>query len=579
MSNKKWVFSKVIPKKLQSKFSDINKVTLQLLYNRNIESNEEIRYFLEPEYTKDSLDPFLFKDMEKAVDLIVKHVKNKNKILVYGDYDADGVTSSALLIDVLGSLKANVSIYIPNRVTEGYGLNKPAIEGIKDRGVDLIITVDGGIRNKEEISYAKELGMDVILTDHHVPPENDSELPDCLIINPLVKGNKYPYKKLAGVGVAFKLAKALIGRSKLSDEDKVFLEKRTLDLVAIGTVADCVSLIGENRVLLQEGLRSLNVSARIGVRELIKVAKINSDFLDAWNIGFQIAPRLNAAGRIDHANTAFELLVTRDENEAKSLAIRLNESNITRQNITESIVSEADSQVDESDGNKLIVALSPSILEGGESWNEGVIGLAAGRLSEKYYRPVLVLTSSGSEIKGSARSIEEFNIVNAIEASGEHLEKYGGHARAAGFSIKSKDKMVKFLDSMHDLANKSLNKKTLLPTISIEAELDLAEINDELTLELEKFMPFGMDNPKPKFACTNARIIDIMKMGMEGQHIKLRVKDEDSRIFSAIGFGQTEKWQDLKIDDEIDIVYYLEMNRFNGREEAQLKIVDIKKSN
>ncbi len=586
---KQWQILPKISDEFIKKYPEYGRLVLQMLYNRGLIEKEEIEDFLTPPtplWKGGFNDPFLFNNMAAAIDLIIKHIKEGSKIIIYGDYDADGVTSTAILIETLTTLKANLEPYIPDRVTEGYGLNKKAISELADGGAKLIITVDGGIRSKEEVKLAKNLGLDVIITDHHIAPAfakatagktgEKSGLPDCLIINPIVDGEQYPYKKLAGAGVAFKVAKAIISKSKLAEESKKKLEEKILDLAAIGTVADCVSLLGENRNLVKRGLEVLNNTKRVGLKELINVAEIKGK-IDSWNIAFQIAPRLNAAGRMDHANTAFELLVTKNKEEAQALARRLNEKNTDRQRITKEIVEQISSDFEQSAmDDKIIIAVSPP----DNIWNEGVIGLAAGKLSERYYRPALVITRGEEGLKGSGRSIDEFNIMEAIEECAEFLEKYGGHPAACGFCLKEEN-LEKFSAKIKKITADKLAEINLRPKITIEAELKLGDIGEELINSVNQFAPFGEDNERPKFASFGARIVDIFNMGTDRQHIKLRVKDSEAdsiKIISAIGFGQSEQWKELKIGGIIDIVYYIEMNEFNGRRDAQLKIVDIKLS-
>lgn len=574
MANKIWQLMPKIDNEFINKFPEFSPIVLQLLFNRALIEKEEIGRFLYPLENFSEISPNAFGKMAEAVDLIIKNIKEKNKIVIYGDYDADGVTSSAVLYETLRILKADVSVYIPDRVSEGYGLNIKAIDDIEKMGVGLIVTVDGGIRSNKEVEYAKNLGLEVIITDHHMPPDNDADLPKCLIINPNAKAEKYEFKYLAGVGVAYKVAKAIISSSKLPDEIKEKLTERVLDLVAIGTIADCVKLYGENRLLVKKGLEVLNKKKRVGIKCLVEAAQINGTRpLDSWNVGFQISPRLNAAGRMDHANTAFELLVTEDEEEAKNISMRLNERNSDRQKITEEIMAEVEKQINE--GDQIIIGICPENYEN-ESWKEGVIGLVAGRISEKYYRPALVITRVENGLKGSGRSIDEFNLIEAIEKAGEFLDKFGGHPSACGFSLKEEN-FKGFSEKIRLLAKEKLDKIDLRPKLKIEAEIKMIDVNEELFHEVEKFSPFGQNNEKPKFACFGVLIVDIMKMGINGQHIKLRLKSDNSRIISAIGFGQTEQWKDLAIGEKIDIVSYIDLNEFNGKKDVQLKIIDIKK--
>ncbi len=573
--NKIWQISdkvEITDKNFVKKYSDYDLVILQLLHNRGIINKQAIDAFFCDDLTELNYSPFLFNDMDKAVKLIIKHIKSQNKIVIYGDYDADGVTSSALLVDVLNILKAKTGVYIPDRVGEGYGLNEKALKNIYNNDAKLVITVDGGIRGKKEVEYAKSIGLDIIITDHHVPSDNKEDYPDCLIINPAMPDENYPYKKLAGVGVAFKLASALIQKSKLTDDDKNKLKNSILDLVAIGTIADCVELKDENRILVKSGLKIINRAQRAGINELIKIAGINNNKkIQAWNIGFQIGPRLNAAGRIDHANTAYNLLVSKDLKELKKIAKELNGKNELRQKITKEIIEKVEKQVNKKD--KIIIGICP---DEDKAWSEGVVGLVAGRITSKYYRPALVLTKTVDGYKGSGRSIGEFNLIEAIEKCGDELEKFGGHPAACGFSLK-KENLKNFCDKIKKITENKLNSVDLFPKIQIERELKIENVDIKLIKKINKFEPFGQKNSKPVFISYKAVISDIIFIGIEGNHIKLLLSNLLSfPPIQAIGFGQAEKWQDLKINDVIDIVYTVDINNFNGNSEAQLKIIDIK---
>ncbi len=576
---KNWLISTKIEDNFIDKFPQYDRLTLQLLKNRGLTEKAAIDEFLNADYQTNSHDPFLFKDMRAAVDLIISKIKAGEKITIYGDYDADGVTSTALMIETLKTLKAEVDVYIPDRVSEGYGLNNEAIKEIHGSGTKLLITVDNGIRGKAEVAYAKSLGLEVIVTDHRLPPSEAGESPDCLVIDPIAKSDNYPFKYLAGVGTAFKLAAALIRSSSLSAEDKIKLEERNLDLVAIGTVADCVKLLGENRVLVKKGLEILNKTKRLGLLELIKAAKINGGRkLDAWNIGFQIAPRLNAAGRMDHANTAYELLTTKNKEEAEQLANDLSGKNYDRQRETESIVNQIEIMLSAGFNDKIIIAVSPSIAGAGEQWNEGVIGLAAGRLMEKYYLPVIVITGTASEMKGSGRSIPEFNLMSAVEKIHASLSRYGGHAAACGFSIEGKENLGRFIDDMVLAANEALAGMELKREVAVEAEIDFSQVDENLVEIIERFAPFGEENDRPKLLCRSVTVVDIINMGLDGRHLKLRVKNGQAGVKSALGFGQSGRWPDLRIGDKIDLVFYPEINEFNGKREVQLKIVDLQQA-
>ena len=555
---------------------EYNKIILQLLFNRELVDKQLVKDFFESDKIKLS-DPFLFKDMAAAVDLAVRHIKKQNLIVIYGDYDADGVTATALLGEVLNIFKARTQVYIPGRTSEGYGLNKKAINELAKSGAKLIITVDNGIRNQAEVAYAKNKGLDVIITDHHEPPADEEDWPDCLVINP--KAEVGADRNLAGVGVAFKFAQALISRAKLAEQMKIRLESKILDLVAIGTVADMVSLLGENRSLVSRGLKVINELKRLGVSELIKTEQLNGNTgkkITAFNLGWQISPRLNSAGRLGRANTAYELLITKDKKEAQEIAKKLNEKNTERQKITEAVAEQCRLKIQEKMlADKILIVCSPNAADdrAASGWPEGVIGLVAGRLCDQYGRPVLVITKAGDEIRGSGRSIDEFNVMAAIEQVAEHLEKFGGHAVACGFTLKSRKDLDGFREKMKKIAEQALAGAELAPKISVEAEIDLSEINDEFMLALEKFEPFGEDNERPKFLTRGLQIMDKMSMGAVGQHVKFRFGS-----IWAIAFSQAENYQDFKIGDKVDLVYFLEFNEFNGRKAVQMKIVDLRKS-
>ncbi len=569
--------------------SKLDPVIAQLLHNRGLDSENDIRSFLSGELNSDQTrviggrfgrelyDPFLFKDMERAVEMLISHIRAGNLIFVYGDYDADGVTASVVLLEALKTLRASVEVYLPDRVSEGYGLNRPAVAQAAQRGCKLIITVDNGIRNREEIAYAKSLGLDVIVTDHHVFPENRSDWPDCPIINPSHPEDGYPWKHLAGVGVAFKLASALIDRSKLEDSQKAALLERALDLVALGTVADMVNILGENRLLVRAGLEVINKRRRLGLSELIKASKLQENQLvEAWNLGWQLGPRLNAASRLGHANTAFSLLTAKDEPEAEFLAQALDQSNRQRQEITETITAEVEAQVDKENLPPLIFGLAGQ----DQHWNEGVIGLVAGKIAEKYYRPTLVVArvaeEGGSSFKGSGRSIPGFNLIEAISEASRHLDKYGGHFMACGFSLSGQENLDGFRQQLEEIAAAKLDEAALTPKLKLEAELPLAGISLGLIEKVDELGPFGQNNPVPVLAAFGIPVLDIMVMGGENQHIKFRLGASSGRTIWAVAFGGASRYQSIRPGDLIDLAYTLSINGFNGRREPQLKVVDIR---
>ena len=567
---KQWLISPQAPQEFAPALHGLHEVARQLLFNRNILDQEAIESFLHPQSSIEH-DPFLFLKMREAIDLTISHIKERHKIVICGDYDADGVSSSAIMTEILRALSGDVEVWIPSRFGQGYGLNKDIINELKEKNVSLIITVDNGIRAKAEAEYAVSLGIDIIITDHHEGPSSREEEPQCIVIDPILEHEKYPFKYLCGAGVAYKFACALIASSKLSEEDKEKLKNRIIDLAAIGTIADCVSLRGENRILAAKGIAAINRRPRLGLRELTSVSNITGD-LDSWNISWQITPRLNVAGRLDHANTAYQLLITKDPAEAQSIAKELNEKNIERQGLTMQIVNEACIDIEKNQlTEKLLIAVSPNVMDETKTgWNEGVIGLSAGRLAEKYSRPCLVITRSEGNVKGSGRSVEQFNLVSALEAGKEHLDRYGGHKMACGFTLKTTEDLIGFMDKARQLANADLAQVDLSPVLKIEAELDIAQVNDQLIETVEMFAPFGQDNTEPKFK-SRVVISDIMVMGKEKTHIKFRVGG-----VWALAFRQAQALEHIKVGDTVDLVYTVCFNIFNGRREAQLKIVDIK---
>ncbi|MFA5183957.1 MAG: single-stranded-DNA-specific exonuclease RecJ [Patescibacteria group bacterium] len=589
---KRWQIAPQMPAGLRLERPDLDPVILQLLFNRGLATASDIQaFFADAAYH----DPFLFKHMAAAVDLIIAHIKAGDKIVVYGDYDADGVTSAVILLETLNILHGKAEVYLPDRVSEGYGLNRAAIDQIAARSFKLLITVDNGIRNKAEVVYAQGLGLDIIITDHHVLPESEADLPPCPYINPADPRDNYPWKLLAGVGVSFKLISALLAKADLPDKQKKMISEKCLDLVAIGTVSDMVSLLGENRQLVKHGLEILNQYKRLGLNELIKVAKINSGRkLEAWNIGWQIGPRLNAASRLAHANSAFSLLTTTDPSEAKELAGELNQRNISRQQITEEIAAAVEAQIDPQNLPLVIFGVAGP----DQVWNEGVVGLVAGRIAEKYYRPTLIVARLVEEaefdpatkklaakkvaFKGSGRSVEEFNLIAAVEEGAEFLDKYGGHPMACGFSIKTEENLRAFQAKLLALAAASLDPAALVPKLQIEAELPAADINLSLAESINSLAPFGQNNPQPRLVSYALRIDDIVTMGLDNQHIKFRLSAADPAAGTmasvwALAFGAAQNYQGFRIGDQVDLVYYLEINDFNGRREPQLKIVDIKR--
>lgn len=568
--SKRWVVAPVMSQEFSEKFPEIDQITLQLLYNRNLKTQNQIDEFLYPDYAN-LHDPFLFIDMQKSVERILKAVEAKEKIVVYGDYDADGVTSSVILTETLKALGAEVDVYIPYRETEGYGLNKEAAQEQVKKQTKLLITVDCGISNVSEVEILSQGGVDVIITDHHHEPPN---LPKAFaLINPHLSREKYPFKDLTGCGVAFKVACALISKHKEYQVNQLpeGWEKWLLDLVAIGTIADLQPILGENRILVKYGIIVLQRTRRLGLKEMAKAMSSELKNLDEKSIGWQIAPRLNAAGRMKHASTAYELLITEDQQQALELSTLLNQTNRERQQITDKIFNEALASLGEIKDQKLLVAV-------GQGWATGVVGLVAGRLTDQNHRPSLVISHFNGEIIGSGRSIEEFNIIEALEECREYLSRFGGHAQACGFTVKDEANLGSFIAKMNELAEKTLAGKELLPSLNIEMEVKLEDINWKLQEALEKFEPFGEDNYKPLFLAKNVSINEFQAVGTDGKHLRLLVNHHSSAIRKTIGFCFGTWCSKIKKGDKMDLVFEVDVNEWNGNRELQLKIVDLKHS-
>lgn len=576
---KNWQIFPKAPQNFFDQEKNYSAIVAQLLYNRGLVEKDQIEYFLQPELQAQSFDPFLFKDMEAAITLVITHIKNGSQIVVCGDYDADGVTSSALMAETLKILKAKVDVWIPSRFGEGYGLNKNIVTELKANNTGLIITVDNGIRAKEEIILAQSLGIDVIVTDHHEGPADENDFPPCLIINPILKRETYPFRYLCGAGVAYKFATALITRSTLSNSDKKILISRLVDLAAIGTISDCVSLLGENRLIVARGLELINQRPRRGLKELLEVAVVNSEEINSWNISWQITPRLNAAGRIDHANTAYKLFMSESLEETRRLAAELNEKNLERQKMTEDIMNSGITIVETEQMNeKLLVVVSPDLrpsnIQETESWPEGIIGLVAGRIAERFSKPCFVICKSEGKIKGSGRSIEAFDLGASLEAGKEHLERFGGHKMACGFTVKTEGDLVPFITKIRKVVETKLANQDLSPSLHIDAEISLTDITNNLLEDLEKFKPYGQDNTEPKFVSFNIPVEEIMIMGQEKKHIKFRFNN-----LWAVAFSKAQEWKEIMIGQRVDVVYTVSLNVFNNRRDLQLKIVDLRMSN
>lgn len=567
---KTWQVREKIKESDKFEFPEVNSIILQLLFNLGLESQTEIDEFLNPDYGDDSNDPFLFNDMAKAVRRILESAKNQERLMIYGDYDADGVCASVLLYNAFKKLGIPTEVYLPHREKEGYGLNQKACDYIIKQGVSLVVTVDCGISNRDEVKKLVDADIDVIILDHHHPPE---ELPKAYaILDAKLRDEKYPFKDLAGAGVAFKLIQALVREKALN----IGQEKWLLDLVAIATVADCSPLISENRTLVKWGLVVLNKTRRLGLQKLIEAMSNELGKIGTYAIGYQIAPRLNAAGRMNHANSAFNLLIADSENDAHKLAMELNKENSERQRLTDRLIEEAKSQIEPFDAeNKLIFAINPK--KG--AWPTGVVGLVAGKICEQYHRPTLVVgCNSEGGLVGSGRSIPEFNIIEAVGLCKEYLAHYGGHAGACGFTIKSKTDVESFKKRLDEIARQKLKDIELAPVLNIDVEVSLSEIDWKFFEQLENFEPFGEGNPKPKFLALDLEVAGFVGVGNGAKHLRLMLNQGNVRNRKTIGFCFGEWCERLKVGDKIDLVFEVGLDEWNGRRELQLKIVDLRLS-
>jgi single-stranded-DNA-specific exonuclease len=566
--SKQWKLLPKISEEIIAQFPEMNPVCLQLLFNRKIDTQEKIDEFFNSDYRDDIHDPFILKDMKKAVERIYRAVDKKEEVLIYGDYDADGVTSAALLDDILDRIGIKADIYIPHRETEGYGFNMDSVQEIIEGKYNLVVSCDCGVSNTEEIKELNKAGIDVIITDHHQEPE---KLPPALaIIHAGLKREKYPFSKLAGVGIAYKLACGLLKSElcKLSGKEKDKTAKWLLDLVAIGTVADMVPLVGENRTLVKYGLLVLKRTKRLGLQELYKISGTNVEKMNSYTIGFQIGPRLNAAGRIDHANTAYELLTTKNLKRAIDISNELNLKNKERQDITKQIVTEAKEILGSiQDDQKMLWVQN-------KEWNLGIIGLVAGKLSNEFYRPSFALGHDGENWICSARGIEELDLMEIINSVGDKLIRFGGHKSAAGFSLSEKN-IKKVQREIENFINKKLKGIKLIPSIYLDAEIGLGNIDWDLWKYLDKFEPFGMDNKKPKFLIKNCIVKDIQFLGVDKTHLKINL-EKDGIMKKAIGFRMAKNFTNLRVGNQIDLVVEIGLNEWNGSRSLELYIEDLR---
>lgn len=558
---KRWSPVTALTPAAQNELAGYPPVIAQLLFNRGYATAEAARIFLAGERAQPD-DPFQLTGLRETVERIRRALARRETIAIYGDYDADGVTATALLVQTLSALGADVRPYIPHREDEGYGLNHEALRSLKADGVGLVITVDCGIRSLEEAETARTIGLDLIITDHHTPGD---QTPRALaVINQKQVGDFYPDKNLCGVGLAFKLAQGLLRgqpNPPLSASD-------VLDLVALGTVADLVPLTGENRWLVRNGLKIINKPRREGLKSLIEVARLKPGSIDAGNLGFALGPRLNAAGRLDSALAAYELLTTPDLFRATQLAQQLEAQNRERQALTRETQARA---------REIALAARPEaylLFAAHPDFRPGIVGLAAARLTEEFYRPAVVAQRNPDFTRGSARSIKDFHITQAFDQCRDLLVRHGGHAAAAGFTAHSRhtDELAERLNA---IAERELAGSDLRPTLRVDAETPLSEVTGELARALQDFEPCGYGNPTPVLMTRGLKVTAERPVGADNQHLKLTLTD--GRVTcDAIAFQQGHWYGQLPVF--VDVAYALELNEWNGEQRLQLNVKDLSPS-
>lgn len=559
--NKKWECYNLDNEKVEElvKKRHITNLLASILVNRGIIDGEKINVFLNPT-RKDFYNPFLMPDMEIAVKRIVKAIENKEKIMIYGDYDADGITSITVLKKYLNEIGLKTGEYIPNRLNEGYGLNKDAISKIYNDGYKLMITVDCGISGLEEVDYANSLGMEIIITDHHEPAE---KLPEAIaVIDAKRKDNKYPFNQLAGVGVVFKLIQAISTELKL--EEKEYL--KYLDLVCIGTISDIVPLVDENRVIAKLGLKLIEKTKNIGLKTLLNIADLKK--IDSNAISFGVAPRINACGRMGFQEEALQLFLTEDSGEATKIAKRLVQFNQERQAKEKQIFEEVIEKIEKDDKDKKCIVLAE------ENWHHGVIGIVASKITEIYYKPSILICLEGDKGKGSGRSVPGFDLYTALTKCSDYIEKFGGHSMAIGITIK-KENFEKLKEAIEKYAQES-NISDIMPIINIDKEINLKNINIEEVKSLELLEPFGEGNKMPLFLLRNLKIDSIRALS-GGKHLKLTLK-QDNNIVDAIGFNMGDLSKEYLLGDKVDVVGTIEINSFGNKENIQVNLKDIRKA-
>ena len=565
LSLKRWQVAPPVPSGHVARFPHLHPITVQVLYNRGVTEPSNVAAFLSGE--GDEANPFALPGMPAAVTRLRQALRAGEPITIYGDFDADGVTATALLVQTLRALGSRVRPYIPHRVDEGYGLHEEALTQLAHDGARVVVTVDCGVRSLDEVAHANRLGLDVIVTDHHSVGD---ELPRAVaVVDPKRADSRYPFGELAGVGVAYKLAQALLRSHRQTPvtREKVRLEEEDLlDLVALGTVADLVPLLGENRTLVYRGLAHLNRMERPGVEALCRQAGLKQGRVDTTAIGYTLGPRLNAAGRLAHAKTAYQLLTTEYPAEAEQLAGELDRLNRERQQLTLETQERARQLALDTAGE------APLLFAAAPDFRAGIVGLVASRLVDEFYRPAVIVEVGDKVSHGSCRSIPEFHITDALDECAGLLIRHGGHAAAAGFTVLN-EHLDSLADRLRKLAAEQLTGVELASVLAVDAEVELSQMSWELQRELAQLEPCGYANPHPLFLSRNVRLLGQRAVGSEGKHLKLTLSDGRA-AWDGIAFRQGE-WAG-KLPNRVDLVYHLEINEWNKQRRLQLNVQDVR---
>lgn len=583
---KNWQIAEKHPLDFRENLQHLSPIVTQILWNRGLRTKEEVEDFLNPDWSKHVHDAQQFRHMRGAMDRVFQAIEKGERITVHGDYDADGVTGSTVIITTLREIEKQmkgadapscIDFYIPHRDKEGYGLHRETVGKLKERDTKVIITVDCGIACVEEIGLAKGQAIDTIVVDHHQFGET---VPDGLLIHPGLPEETYPFKKLAAVGVAYKFATAILAdarRRGLGIQEG--WEKWLLDLVAIATVTDMVPLIGENRVLEMYGLKVLNKTRRVGLRVLLEQAGLESGKIDTESIGFGIGPRINAAGRMDHASLALRLMLAETQEEAHQLAGELERCNRMRQDQTRTMVEEAEQQLEEQgllDGSK---ELPKAILLWSKDWSPALVGLVAGRFMERFSRPVVAIGQHEGNWIGSGRSLSVYDITQAMKTAGEGiLTRAGGHIQACGFALNDESRLPELREKLYTHAQEHLTDEQLVPRLPVDIEISLAEVDEDLLESVNQLQPFGEGNPRPVFVTRNVLVTMVGTMGSANNHLRMTVMAGGSML-KLVAFKVGHRAAETKIGDHIDLVYHIGLNEWNGRREMQGSLIDFKVCN